>query len=81
MKDSTKKKIHKIVVDRVACISAATCVVEAPKAFDLDDDEIAVVLEGGELVDDNKLFVAAQSCPTQAIILYDEDGVQIFPKK
>lgn len=78
---ANKKLIHKIVVDRKACISAATCVVTAPKAFALDDEEIAVVLEGAEELDDNQLLVAAQSCPTQAIILFDAQGKQIFPKK
>ncbi len=75
------KKIRKIYIDRDACISAGTCIVEAPKAFDFDEDEIAILLPGAEDVDDEKLYLAAQSCPTQAIILYDENDIQIFPKK
>lgn len=78
-KDSKKRKIHKIVVDRAACIGAATCVVVAPKAFDLDQDSIAVVKENALDVDDDTLLMAAQSCPTQAILLFDEEGNQIFP--
>ncbi len=77
----TKKKIHKIKVIREACISAATCVVVSPDAFDLDDEGIAIVKEGALKVNDDELLMAAQSCPTAAIILYDEDGNQIFPKK
>lgn len=72
-------KIKKVVIDREACISAATCVVLAPKAFDLDDEGIAVVLPGATEEDINTLLVAAQSCPTAAIMLYDEDGKKIFP--
>jgi ferredoxin len=71
MAKKNNKRIHKIYVDRKACISAATCVVLAPDAFDLDNDSIAVVLDGAEKIDDETLLVAAQSCPTKAIILYD----------
>ena len=76
-----KRKIHKIVVDRDACISAATCVVIAPKAFDLDTESIAVVKSEALELDDDTLLMAAQSCPTQAILLFNEDGKQIFPAK
>lgn len=76
-----KKKIHKVTVDRNKCIGAATCIVVAPAAFDLDGTNIAVPKSGAEKLDDDVLLMAAQSCPTQAIILYDEEGNQIFPKK
>lgn len=76
-----KKKIHKIKVIRESCISAATCVVVSPDAFDLDDEGIAIVKEGALKVSDDELLMAAQSCPTAAIVLYDEDGNQIFPRK
>lgn len=74
------KLIHKVKVIKEACVSAGTCVVIAPHAFSLNEEEIAVVLEGAEKVDDNLLFKAAQSCPTQAIVLLDEKGNQLFPK-
>ena len=77
----TKKKIHKIYVDRKACIGVATCVVIAPEAFDLDDEGIAIIKEGAEKLDDNKLLMAAQSCPVLAIHLFDEEGNRIFPQK
>jgi ferredoxin len=79
-KEETKKKIHKIVVDRKACISAGTCVVVSPDGFELDDESIAIVRPGADDLDDSELLMAAQSCPTAAIILYDENGEQIFPK-
>lgn len=75
------KKIHKVVVDRKACIGAATCVILAPKAFEMDDENIALVRESAHEVDDDTLLMAAQSCPTGAIILYDDAGKQIFPKE
>jgi ferredoxin len=76
-----KRKVHKIVVDRAACIGAVTCVVIAPQAFEMDDENIAVVKADALNVDDATLIMAAQSCPTAAIILFDEDGNQIFPPK
>ncbi len=81
MSENTQKtkKIHKIVVDRKACIGVATCVVIAPDAFDLDEEGIAIVKEGAENLDDNKLLMAAQSCPVLAIHLFDSEGNKIFP--
>lgn len=76
-KSPRKKKIYKVVVDRKLCIGAATCVVIAPRTFELDDEKIAIVLTNGENEDDDTLFMAAQSCPTQAILLYDEFGNRI----
>lgn len=75
------KKVYKVVIDRAACIGATTCVVVAPEAFDMDIENIAVSKPGAELLDDEVLLMAAQSCPTAAIILYDEKGNQIFPIK
>ena len=68
------KKIAKIIVDRKTCIGAATCVVLAPDAFELDEEGLSVVKPEALKVDLNTLLVAAQSCPTQAIRLVDEDG-------
>jgi ferredoxin len=77
---TSERKIHKVVVDRKLCISAATCIVIAPNAFELDNENIAVVNTNALETDDNTLLMAAQSCPTAAIILLDEKGKQIFPK-
>lgn len=73
-----KRKIHKIQVDRKTCIGAATCVVIAPKAFQLDQEGIAIVPDTALEVDDDTLIQAAQSCPVQAIYLFDDQGKKIF---
>lgn len=78
-KTNIKRKIHKVVIDRKACIGAATCVVIAPDAFELDDEGIATAKTDALKVDDDTLLMAAQSCPTAAILLFDENGKQIFP--
>jgi len=40
--------------------------------FDLDDDGIAIVLDVTAAPDD-KIVLAAQGCPTQAIAVFDGD--------
>ena len=72
-------KKWKIVIDRDLCIGAASCVALAMKTFALDAENKAVVLEGeGDVPETIKL--AAESCPTKAIILEDEEtGEQEYP--
>lgn len=87
-------KIAKIKVDRKLCIGAASCIVAAMEVFELDEKNIAVMLmkDGTKKsgmtkkeklqnsdIDDEILIMAAQSCPTRAIFLYDEKGKQIYP--
>ena len=71
-------KIAKIVVDRNLCIGAASCIAVAPGVFELDSENKAVVYND-KGADDETILLAAQSCPTQAILLFDEDGNQVFP--
>ena len=75
-----KRKIHKVFIDRKFCIGEATCIIVAPDAFELDSENVAIVRSNAMNLDDDTLLMAAQSCPTSAIILYDNNGKQIFPK-
>lgn len=83
-----------IKVDPDLCIGAASCVTIAPETFQLNDENKAYVLDHGteptsrtyervievtEAEKDN-LIMAAQSCPTLAIFVYDEEGTQLFPE-
>ena len=72
------RKVVKIVVDRELCIGAASCVAIAPNVFALDEENKAYVLDK-EGADNETIIMAAKSCPTKAIILYDEEGKQIYP--
>lgn len=76
---NNQKKRYKIKIDRNLCIGAASCVALAMKTFALDGENKAVVLEGeGDVPDLVKL--AAESCPTKAIILENiETGEQEYP--
>lgn len=72
-------KISKIIVDRDLCIGAAPCVTVAPGVFQLDDENKAYVVDQNG-ADADTILLAAQACPVQAIILYDENGEQIYPE-
>ncbi len=71
---------YRVEVIREKCIGAASCVAIAPKVFDLDEEQIAIILSQDGEDDDTKLL-AAQSCPTAAIIVTNtETGEQVWPR-
>ena len=69
----------KVRVDRELCKGAGSCVAIAPKVFQLDRDDKAVMIDAhGE--DDDTIWEAAESCPFDAIILEDEEsGEWLYP--
>jgi ferredoxin len=70
---------YKVEVIREKCIGAGSCVAIAPAVFTLDEAGIAHILSQDGNDDDTKLL-AAQSCPTAAIIVTDtETGKQVWP--
>jgi ferredoxin len=72
-------KIGKIVIDRDLCIGAASCLAVSGSTYELDAENKAVVT-GADSVDDATLIMSAESCPTKAILLFDKEGKQVFPK-
>lgn len=85
---------YKIKVDPDLCIGAASCVTIDPATFQLNAENKAEVLDhaqelGGptyerevEMTEAEKdnLLLAAQSCPTLAIYIFDESDTQIYPE-
>lgn len=85
-------KLH-IKVDPDLCIGAASCVTIAPETFQLNAENKADVLDHGQAPDGAKyerwvevtqdekenMILAAQSCPTLAVYIFDESGKQLFP--
>jgi ferredoxin len=57
-----------ISIDRELCMGSGNCAFWAPGVFDLDDDGIAIVLDPTAQPED-KIVMAAQGCPTQAITI------------
>lgn len=70
---------YKIKVIKSLCIGAASCVAISPNIFKLDEKNIAVILKGEDLPEN--IVMAAQSCPTRAIIITDtETNTQVWPE-
>ncbi len=66
------QQVSKVVVDKDLCIGSANCLAIYPGMFELDDDGKAYVKEGADLGDVLRVLEAAQSCPVDAIIVYDK---------
>lgn len=71
--------ISKVEVDRDICIGSAPCVTVAPGVFQLDGENKAYVVDQHG-ADAETILLAAQACPVQAIKVFDENGVQIYPE-
>lgn len=70
---------YQVQVINDKCIGAASCAAIAPGVFELDEANIAQVISQDGDSDEMKLL-AAQSCPTNAIIVVDtETGQQVWP--
>ncbi|MBI3955969.1 ferredoxin [Candidatus Gottesmanbacteria bacterium] len=76
-----KRKVRTLTmrIDRSLCIGAATCVAIAPKAWALDDEAKAIILDSVEEETDETLLEAAKGCPVMAIFITDETGKQLYP--
>lgn len=83
-----------VKVDPDLCIGAASCVTVSPSTFRMNDENKAFVLDhgeepGGEVYErelevteeeKDEIILAAQSCPTLAIFVYNESGEQLYPE-
>ena len=70
--------VLRIEVDRQSCTGMAECIRIAPNVFQLDEENMAVVVDASAATRE-QLLEAARECPTQAIKLYELDGTQIYP--
>jgi len=64
-----------ITIDRERCMGSGNCSFWAPNVFDLDDDGIAIVVDPAGDPED-KIVLAGQGCPTQAISI-SRDGERV----
>jgi ferredoxin len=46
----------------------------------MDDQNLAYLVDP-DSEDEDTIMLAAQSCPVLAVIIYDENGKQIFPEE
>jgi ferredoxin len=64
-----------IEINRDVCMGSGNCSFWAPGVFDLDEDGVAIVTDPtGE--PEEKIILAAQGCPTQAISV-TRDGEKV----
>lgn len=68
---------YRVVVIPPKCIAAASCVAISPDVFKLNEENIAEIIKGG-VDDEDNILLAAQSCPTGAIEIYEGDK-QVWP--
>lgn len=68
-----------VEVDQNVCIGAAPCTAMAPRAFALNDNGKAAILDSVNEDDKETILNAARACPVSAITIKDENGKVIFP--
>lgn len=73
-----KGQAMRVRIDREKCVSAGNCVVTAPTAFLMDAENKARINDPGS-VEGDVLFLAAEMCPTEAIVIENDDGEQLYP--
>lgn len=77
----------RVRVDQDLCMASQSCISLAPKVFRIDWNKRKSSFEGAPIevkdekaADNETIFLAAQSCPYEAIILEDADtGERLFP--
>jgi ferredoxin len=75
-----EREVHdlRVRIDRTLCVGFGDCVTEAPDAFALDEDNIAIFTRPGA-VTRACLLAACDACPVDAITVWDARGQQIVP--
>jgi ferredoxin len=68
----------RVRIDRTLCVGFGDCITEAPEAFVLDDSGVAVFVNP-DTIDRERLLRACDSCPVDAITVWNATGTQIVP--
>ena len=78
--DTNDVVVHalRVRIDRSLCVGFGDCVTEAPEAFTLDEEGVAVFVFP-ERVERERLLRACELCPVDAITVWDAEGNQIVP--
>jgi ferredoxin len=81
MRGEAEREVHglRVQIDRALCVGFGDCVTEAPEAFRLDDEGIAVFV-APETVGTARLLDACDACPVDAIVVWDTDGTRLVPR-
>ena len=69
----------RVQIDRSLCVGFGDCVSEAPEAFRLDGEDLAIFGENPAGVERERLVRACDLCPVDAITVWDQEGRQLIP--
>jgi len=67
----------KVTVNRDTCVGSGVCIGTAPRYFRLDDNRSRPIAENVD--PDEDVLAAADTCPTESIIVRDAAGNQLAP--
>ncbi len=73
-----KGKITKIIVDQELCVGCGACAAMAPEVFVLNKKGRSEV-KHPDASDDNSIKISAQSCPVNAISVFEGEK-KVWPK-
>jgi ferredoxin len=78
--DSSERTVGdlRVRIDRELCVGFGDCVTEAPEAFQLDAEGLAVFHDLAQ-VERERLLRACDACPVDAITVWDAAGRQLVP--
>lgn len=68
-----------IRIDRTLCVGFGDCIELAPEAFEFDAEGIVRFREMAEIVPRERMILACDVCPVDAISVVDSDGRQLVP--
>ena len=68
----------RVCIDRTLCVGFGDCIVAAPEAFVLGDNDVVIFLSP-ESVNPLQLVRACASCPVDALTVWDEHGNILAP--
>lgn len=84
MSDCIERRIgrYTIRIDRHLCVGFGDCIDEAAALFELDDESIVRFIgdeTGDGALHEESVLRACRSCPVDALVALDENGVQVAP--
>lgn len=81
MQDFEERRIGRLTVriDRTLCVGFGDCIELAPEAFEFDAEGIVRFREMADIVPRERLILACDVCPVDAITVTDSDGRQLVP--
>ena len=69
----------RVQIDRDLCVGFGDCIEVLPDVFEFDDEGIAIFKDGDLVTAREKLLDACASCRVDALVAWDEDGIQLIP--